>query len=229
MFKYLDKLALNKGLLLLLCSIALALACVELCVAVKKGKLQARQVVTTACKALLAVACAFALGFLVTLLPLSGLWASVVFYAFLALVLAAVIIVYVAGERKQVRLATANALRKSAGNTAIVRHAKCWIFGICFALTVGAALLLAIGSERFYLPMVPVAVAVVAILLHTIVHWRIWYAIAAIAIVAFGVLTLMEVVCASVAPLAPLAVAAFTVAATTLLGAALITLTLRRE
>ena len=229
MFKYLDKLALNKGLMLLLCSIALALACVELCVAVKKGKLQARLVVTTACKALLAAACAYALGFLVALLPLSGLWASVVFYALLAVVLAAVVIVYVAGERKQVRLATANALRKSAGNTAAVRHAKGWIFGVCFTLTVGAALLLAIGSERFYLPMVPVALAVVVILLHAIVRWRIWYALAAIAIAAFGAMILVMVVSASGAQLAPLAVASFVVATTVPLVAGFITLTLRRE
>ncbi len=227
MFKFLDKLLINKGLLLLLSSIAFALACVELCVAVKKGKVYARQVVTTACKALIIVACALGLGFLMQYIPPSGLWAKVLFYVFLAVVAAAVIIIYVAGERKQVRVATANALRKSAGNTASVRHAKSWIFGACFALTVGAALLLAFGKENYYLAMVPVAITALAVLLHAILHWRLWYALAALAIFAFGIYTLMQPL--SVTSPSDLTGAAPWVAALALPVAGFITLTLRRE
>lgn len=227
MFKFLDKLLVNKGLLLLLSSIALALACVELCVAVKKGKVYARQVVTTACKALVIVACALGLGFLMQYIPLSGLWAKVLFYAFLAVVLAAVIIIYVAGERKQVRLATANALRKSAGNTASVRHAKSWIFASCFAFTVGAALLLAFGKENYYMAMVPVAITALAVLLHAILHWRLWYALAALAVIAFGVFALMQPLIA--AALTDLTYTAPSLAALALLAAGFITLTFRRE
>ena len=70
MFKFLDKLALNKGLMLLLCSITLALLCVELCVAVKRGRLYARKVVTTAAQAIVIVAVMAGIGFLLSLLPL---------------------------------------------------------------------------------------------------------------------------------------------------------------
>ena len=72
MFKFLDKLALNKGLMLLLCSITLALLCVELCVAVKRGRLYARKVVTTAAQAIVIVAVMTGIGFLLSLLPLQG-------------------------------------------------------------------------------------------------------------------------------------------------------------
>ena len=90
MFKFLDKLALNKGLMLLICSIALALFCVELCVSVKRGRVYARKVVTTACQAILLVAVAAGIGFLLSLLPVAGVWESVVYYAALALIIAAV-------------------------------------------------------------------------------------------------------------------------------------------
>ena len=70
MFKFLDKLALNKGLMLLLCSITLALLCVELCVAVKRGRLYARKVVTTAAQAIVIVAVMAGIGFLLSTLVL---------------------------------------------------------------------------------------------------------------------------------------------------------------
>ena len=77
MFHFLDKLALNKGLMLLLCSITLALLCVELCLSVKRGRVYARKVVTTACQAILIVAVVAAIGFLLSMLPLAVIWQQV--------------------------------------------------------------------------------------------------------------------------------------------------------
>lgn len=227
MFKFLDKLALNKGLMLLLCSITLALLCVELCVAVKRGRLYARKVVTTACQAILLVAVTAGIAFLLTLLPLQGIWTQVVYYAALALVLAAVVIIYVAQERKGIRLATANALRKSAGNTAAIRHAKGWLYGAGIAHIIVAAVALATGRPDYYLAMFPVAIVAVAVLLSRILPIRIWYAIAAIALIAFFVFTFFGDIIS--AKLLSLVIVAPALACTAMLALACGTLTIRKE
>ena len=225
MFRFLDKLALNKGLMLLLCSITLALMCVELCVSVKRGRVYARKVVTTACQAILIVAVVAAIGFLLSMLPLAGIWQFVVYYALLAVVIAAVIIIYCAGERKAVRLATANALRKSAAPTASVRHAKGWLYGAGIAHIIVAAVALAIGRPDYYLAMVPVAIATLAVLLQAILPIRVWYALAAIAIIAFVVLTFWSDIIS--AKMLTLMIVAPAVAAATMLAASASTLTFK--
>jgi len=227
MFKFMDNLALNNGLMLLLCSIALALVCLELCFGVKRGKLHARSVITTACRVLIIVAAALLAGFLIFLLPLQGIGMKVVFYAVLLLTLAAVLLIYIAGERKVVRDATANALRKSAGSTASVRYAKGWLYGTCFCLLVGAAVLLATGGQNYFLPVIPVAIVAVCLLLHGILPWRIWYALATIAIVAFCINVIYGDI---ISPkLLSLMIDAPSVACTAILAAAGITLTIRKE
>lgn len=227
MFNFLDKLALNKGLMLLLCSITLALLCVELCVAVKRGRLYARKVVTTAAQAILIVAVAAGIGFLLSLLPLQGVGAQVVYYSALALVLAAIIIIYIAGERKAVRVATANALRKSAGNTAAIRHAKGWLYGAGIAHIIVAAVALAMGRPDYYLAMFPVAIVAVAVLLSRIIPIRIWYALAVIALAAFfGFTFFAEIISAK---LLSLVIVAPALACTAMLVLAGVTLTLKRE
>ena len=190
MFGFMDKLALNNGLMLLLCSITLAFICAELCIAIKRGKLQARGVINATCKAIVTVAAAVLAGFLISLLPLEGVWASVVYCATLLLVLGVVVLIYIAGERKIVRAATANALRKSAGTTAAVRYAKGWLYGACFSLMIVAAVLLAIREQNFFVPMIPVAVFAVCQLLHGLLPWRIWYALATLAALAFFIYVL---------------------------------------
>lgn len=227
MFNFLDKLALNKGLMLLLCSITLALLCVELCVAVKRGRLYARKVVTTAAQAILIVAVAAGIGFLLSLLPLQGVGAQVVYYAALALVLAAIIIFYIVGERKSVRVATANALRKSAGNTAAIRHAKGWLYGAGIAHIIVAAVALAMGRPDYYLAMFPVAIVAVAVLLSRIIPIRILYALAVIALAAFfGFTFFAEIISAK---LLSLVIVAPALACTAMLVLAGVTLTLKRE
>ena len=225
MFNFLDKLALNRGLMLLLCSISLALLLVELCVSVKRGRVYARKVITTAAQAILIVAVAAGIGYLLNLLPLAGIGAKVVFYAALALIVAAVIIIYCAGERKAVRLATANALRKSAAPTASVRHAKGWLYGAGIAHIIAAAVALAFGRPDYYLAMVPVAIAAVAVLLQAILPIRVWYALAAIAIIAFVVMTFWSDIIS--AKMLSLVIVAPATAAATMLAASACTLTLK--
>ena len=225
MFSFLDKLALNRGLMLLLCSISLALLLVELCVSVKRGRAYARKVVTSAAGAILIVAVAAGIGYLLKLLPLAGIGAKVVYYAALVLIVAAVIIIYCAGERKAVRLATANALRKSAAPTASVRHAKGWLYGVGIAHIIAAAVALAFGRPDYYLAMVPVAIAAVAVLLQAILPIRIWYALAAIAIIAFVVMTFWSDIIS--AKMLSLMIVAPATAAATMLAASACTLTLK--
>ena len=225
MLKFLENLSLNKGLMLLLCSITLALFCVELCVSVKRGRVYARKVITTACQAILLVAVAVGIGFLFSLLPVAGVWERVVYYAALALIIAAVIVIYVAGERKAVRTATANALRKSAAGTASVRHAKGWLYGAGIAHMIVAAVALAIGRPDYYLAMVPVAIVAVALLLHAVLPWRIWYALAGLAIIALvGMVFFGDVISAKMLTLKIVAPA---VAAATMLVASATTLTFK--
>ncbi len=225
MFGFLDKLALDSGLMLLLCSVTLALVCLELCVAVSRGRLSSRPVITLACRALLVVSCALLAGFVVSLLPLDGAWAQIVYYVLMAAVLAAVIVIYVAGERKQVRAATANALRLSAGNTAAVRYAKGWIYGTCLTLLIAAAVAFFCGVAEYYRLVFPVAVVAVAILLARIVPLRFWYAVAAAGVLLFVSVVLFGSISAADSP----AVVAASLVAAALLAAGCITLIFRRE
>ena len=225
MLSFLDKLALNKGLMLLLCSISLALLLVEMCVSLKRSRVYARKVLSTLSLAILIVAATAAISYLLSLLPLAGIGAKVVFYAFLALIVAVVIIIYCAGERKAVRVATANALRKSAAPTAAVRHAKGWLYGTGIAHIIASAVALALGRPDYYLAMVPVAIVAVAVLLQAILPIRVWYALAAIAIIAFVVMTFWSDIIS--AKILSLIIVAPATAAATMLTAAACTLTVK--
>lgn len=227
MFGFLDKLAINKGLMLLLCSISLALLLVELCFAVKRGKLHARGVITTTCKAVVIVAVSFLAGFLLSRLPMNGAWASVVYYAAVVLVAAAVLVIYIVGERRAVRVATANALRKSAGNTASVRYAKGWMYASAIALLISAAVMLAIGKQNYYMAVVPVALIAVALLLHAFLQWRLWYALSALALMAFFIYILyVDIISPNLLSLMTDVPA---VASAVMLTASVVTLALRKE
>lgn len=222
-----DKLVLNKGLMLLLCSITLAVLCVELCLAVGRGKLPARGVINTACRAIIIVAASLLAGFLASLLPMQGIWMKVVFFAVLAVVLAVVLFIYISGKRKVVRNATANALRKSAGGVAAVRYAKGWLYGACFTLLIAASVLLAVREQNYFMPVIPVAVAALCLLLHGLLPWRIWYAIATLAIIAFSINTLyVDIISPN---LLSLMIDAPAVACATMLACAGITLSIRKE
>lgn len=225
MFDFLDKLAQNGGLMLLLCSVTLALVCLELCVAVSRGRLAARPVITAACRALLAVACALLLGFVVSVVPLAGIRVKIVYWLLMAVVLAAVIVIYVAGERKRVRAATANALRRSAGNTAAVRYAKGWIYGTCITLLIAAAVAYFCGAAQYYRLVFPVAMVAVALLLARLVLPRFWYAVAAAGVLLFFAVVLSSEIIAAGSP----EIVAPALAAAVFLAAGCITLTLKRE
>ena len=226
MLDFLDPLAANKPLTLLLCSIAFALVCIELSVALWRGKLQARGVISLAAKALVVVALAFGLGFAFSRLKMEAGFGRVMYFLVLILVAAFCVAGYIAGCRRQVRAATANALRKSASSTAVTRYAKGWMYGTCFALFVFAAMLLAFGRADFYMPMIPLAIAAVAILLAALLLPRIWFGLAAGAIAAFFVLSLWQSLATASAATLPLVAPAL--AATCLLTAACVSLTLRK-
>ncbi|MBQ7253137.1 MAG: hypothetical protein IJS30_00480 [Bacteroidales bacterium] len=226
MLGFLDRLALDRGLTILLCSVALALLCGELCFAVVRGKVQARHIVAYICKSIVAVAAAVLAGWLLSLLKLAGNWVYVAFYGVVLVAAVAAVLVYIFGEKRALRLATANSLRTSAGNTAAVRHAKGWMYGICVALSVAAALALAFGW-RFDLIMFPVAVVAVSQLLHGILKWRIWFALAAIVIAAFAMFMVVDGVI--VPQMASLPVIAGAALAAAFLVAALSDLAFRKE
>ena len=223
---FLDRLALNRGLTILLCSVALALLCAEICFAVVRGKVQARQILGGICKSIVAVAVAVLAGFMLSLLPLAGNWVYVAFYGVALVAVVAAVLIYFFGEKRALRLATANSLRSSAGSTAAVRHAKGWMYGIGIALFVAAAVALAFGW-RFDLIMFPVAVVAVAQLLTGILRWRFWYALAAVAIAVYAV---MMVVGGVIVPgMASLPLIAGAALAAAFLVAAFADLTLRKE
>lgn len=226
MFAFLDKLALNKGLMLLLCSVALALLCVEICFSVMRGKMQAKQILGYICRGIVALAAAVLAGFLVSLIPAAGVWKAVMFYALTAVVVAVAVLVYTAGAKKAVRLATANSLRSSAANTAVVRHAKGWLYGVCVALVAASAVALAFGWN-YYLLMVPVAVMAILMLLRTLIRWRVWYALGSIAVLTYAAMSLWSYFAGLDAGSLP--VVAGAVAATALLACACVTLTVRKE
>lgn len=225
MLEYINKFAGNKGLMLLLCSIALAIVCVGICFSVIRGKISARQVFTAICRSVLFVAASALFGFLVSLIPVKGVWGRVVFYAALALVLIAKLMVYLSGERRAIRLATANSLRTSASSTAAVRNAKGWLYGTSIAV-VFAAVLALILKQPYYLIMIPVAIVAVVILLNGILRWRIWYALGAIAIIAYAVIALKDAFMA--ADSASLVSMTAAVASATLLTSSFGTLTARK-
>lgn len=226
MFAFLDKLALNKGLMLLLCSVALALLCVEICFSVMRGKMQAKQILSYICRGIVALAAAVLAGFLVSLIPATGVWKAGMFYALTAVVVAVAVLVYTAGAKKAVRLATANSLRSSAANTAVVRHAKGWLYGVCVALVAASAVALAFGWN-YYLLMVPVAVMAILMLLRALIRWRVWYALGSIAVLTYAAMSLWSFFAGL--DTGSLPVVAGAVAATALLACACVTLTVRKE
>ncbi len=226
MFDFLDKLALNKGLMLLACALTFALSCIEMSFALKRGKIYSRGLITAASKALLIAALAFGLGYLINKFPVDAAFGRVLYYVILVSVLAACIAGYLLGQRKQVRLATANALRKSAGSTAVVRNAKNWLYGTSFSLFIFAALMLAFGRADYYMPMFPVAVVAVATLLASMVAPRLWYGIAAVALAAFFVLSFWRYISAAQMDMLCFAVPAL--ATTAMMAAACICLTIRK-
>ena len=211
--------------MILLSSAVLAVLCVCICFSVIRGKISARQVLTSLCRAVLFVACAALLGLLMSLIPFAGIWARVAYYATLAVVLASVVLVYIAGEKRAIRLATATSLRASAAANAAVRNARGWLYGASVATVLAAALLLAIG-QPFYLIMIPVAIVALVLLIAGLLRWRIWYALGAIAIIAYAVMALLEsFVAAEPASLAPVAAA---VAVAGLITSSFGTLTIRK-
>ena len=226
MFAFLEKLALNKGLMLLLCSVALALLCVEICFSVVRGKMQAKQILGYICRGIVALAVAILVGFLASLIPAAGVWKVVLFCALTVVVVAAAVVVYIAGARKAIRLATANSLRASAANTAVVRHAKGWLYGICVALIVAAAVALAMGWD-YYLLMVPVAVVAVLMLLRALLRWRIWYVLCSVAVLTYAAMSLWSYFAGL--DTGSLPVVAGASAAAALLACACVTLTVRKE
>ncbi|MBO4556995.1 MAG: hypothetical protein J5693_00080 [Bacteroidales bacterium] len=216
----------NKGLMLLLSSAVLALLCIEMCFSVLSGKLPAKHILSAAGKAFLTAVGVAAAGFLVTLIPASGVVVPILYYALLALAVAAVVIVYILGQRAQVRAATANALRKSASNTAQVRHAKGWLYAGCLVLLAGAVALLIAGG-KYWLAVLPVAVVAVALLLHKLIHWRIWYAVGLLAVLLLSGLALKAYFLAP--QMAALPAVAVAVAAVAMLLMSSVTLSIRRD
>ncbi len=227
MVEFLDKAPLGNGPMLLLCSIALALACAVLCVSVSRGNLIARSVIGTSCRALLLIAGCALCGFLLSLIPAKGIWSKVIYYAAVVSAIFAALFIFVRGMRAQVRTATANALRKSAGPAAAARFAKGWLFALSAVAAAAAALALACGHPLYWLPMCGVALTAVALSLGSLFLPRVWYAAAAIAIAAFAFLTLSRALAAAscnelycVVPAA---------AAVALALAAFVSLTVRKE
>ena len=197
MLVFLDKAPLGDGLMLLLCSIALALLCAELCVSVSRGKLIARSVIGTSCRALLLVAGCALCGFLLSLISAGGIWSKVIYYAAVAAAIAAALFIFIKGQRAQVRTATANALRKSAGPAAAARFTKGWLFAISFVAVIVSAMALACGQPLYWMPMCGVALTAVALLLASMLLPRLWYAAAALAIAAFAILALSRSIAAA--------------------------------
>lgn len=193
MLIFLDRLAANNGLTILLCSIAVALLCALICFSVVRGKMPAKQILSYICKAVVAVAVAFVAGFLVSKLPMGEAWGEVAFFALLAAVAAISAFVYTSGLFGAKRRSTASSLRSSAAKVAAIRHAKGWLFGSCVAVVIFAAMALAFGRP-YYLLMFPVALIVVVLLLHSVLRWRLWYALLAVSIALFAVMATIDYV-----------------------------------
>ncbi len=227
MVEFLDKAPLGNGLMLLLCSIALAVTCAELCVSVSRGKLLARSVIDTACRALLLMAACAMAGFLLSLIPAGDILGKVIYYAAVVLATGAALFIFIRGLQAQVRTATANALRKSAGPAAAARFAKGWLFALSSVATVAAALALACGHPLYWLPMCGVALTAAALLLGSIFLPRLWYALAALAIAAFAVAALWNAL--SAAQGVQLYCVLPSAASTALAVAAFVALTVRKE
>ena len=226
MFGFLDSLASNSGLMLLLCSVALALLCAVVCFSVLRGRVPARQVFSYICKSVVVVAVASLAGFGVSFLPIAGVWATVAFYAMLALAAVVPVVLFIAGVRRAQRKAIANSLRASAAGVASAGVAKSWLFGVCVALSLAAAVALALGF-KYYMLMFPVALVAVALLLHGVLRWRFWYALLAVSVAFFAVCALSGGVAA--AQMSSLAVLSGAAAVVALLLAACVTLTIRND
>lgn len=191
-----DKLAFSNGLWLLIASIAFALLCVCFVFAVGRGRLKARQMfVETAWVAL------WYYGFLalslITLFPKEKplwqpanplpVWCGAAGVAFLGFLL------YFFKRKKHfIQMSSATAIRKSAAASGAARFCYALLFSAMLVSAVICGIRIAMGDSIFHL-LVPMVLVALALLLHGFTHWRIWFVLAALAIVAYDFLMVQNV------------------------------------
>ena len=89
-------------------------------------------------------------------------------------------------------MSSANAIRKSAAASGAARFSYALLFAAMLVSSVICGIRIAMGDSIFHL-LVPMVLVVLALLLHGFTHWRIWFVLAAVAIVAYDFLMIQNV------------------------------------
>ena len=190
-----DKLGFSNGLWLLIASITFAVLCVCFVFSVGRGRLKARHMfIETGWIALWY--CGIVLLSLITVFPKQQplvqtsqpipFWCGAAALAFLGFLL------YFSRRKKHyVDLSSATAIRKSAAASGAARYCYALLFAAMLVSSVICGVRIAVGGGILHL-LVPMILVALALLLHGFTHWRIWFALAAVLIVAYDFLVIQN-------------------------------------
>lgn len=191
-----DKLAFSNGLWLLIASITFALLCICFVFSVGRGRLKARHMLVETAWVALWYYGILALS-LITVFPKEKplwqpanplpVWCGAAAVAFLGFLL-----YFFKRKKRYVQMSSANAIRKSAAASGAARFSYALLFAAILVSSVICGIRIAMGDSIFHL-LVPMVLVVLALLLHGFTHWRIWFVLAAVAIVAYDFLMIQNV------------------------------------
>lgn len=191
-----DKLAFSNGLWLLIASITFALLCVCFVFSVGRGRLKARQMFIETGWLALWYFGILALS-LITLFPEGKplwqpanplpIWCGAAGLAFLGFLL-----YFFKRKKHYVNISSATAIRKSAAASGAARFCYALLFAAMLVSSVICGLRIAAGDSIFHL-LIPMVVVALALILHGFTHWRIWFVLAAVLIVAYDFLMIQNV------------------------------------
>ena len=191
-----DKLAFSNGLWLLIASITFALLCVCFVFSVGRGRLKARHMLVETAWVALWYYGILALS-LITVFPKEKplwqpanplpFWCGAAAVAFLGFLL-----YFFKRKKRYVQMSSANAIRKSAAASGAARFSYALLFAAMLVSAVICGIRIAMGDSIFHL-LVPMVLVVLALLLHGFTRWRIWFVLAAVAIVAYDFLMIQNV------------------------------------
>ena len=191
-----DKLAFSNGLWLLIASITFALLCVCFVFSVGRGRLKARHMLVETAWVALWYYGILALS-LITVFPKEKplwqpanplpVWCGAAAVSFLGFLL-----YFFKRKKRYVQMSSANAIRKSAAASGAARFSYALLFAAMLVSSVICGIRIAMGDSIFHL-LVPMVLVVLALLLHGFTHWRIWFVLAAVVIVAYDFLMIQNV------------------------------------
>lgn len=186
-----DKLAFSYGLWLLIAAVVFALLCLCLVIAVRSGRLKARQMfIETGWTALwyfgfvaLSFLFRWPFGAKKALIPAGS--PTLVWCILAAVALVSYIWYFRRRRKKSADMVSATAIRRSAAGSGAAKYCFALLFSGMLVSSVICGIRAAGGDSIFHL-VLPMLVVVVSLLLFYLTRWRVWFCLGAVAILAYA-------------------------------------------